>query len=182
MDINFSELNLLVDESVNTFSFQGHDIEVKKYLPVEQKYDLVMVALQKSKEPSGCYNDLKLTTYFELNIVYLYTNIQFTDEDREDEAALYDMLQSSGLLEEIIEHMDEKEYTELYNTVHEIRIADTRYSTTVAGMLSKFMSELPANAEKAKSTLDQFDPEKFKELMSFVTALNGGRDLVIHEK
>lgn len=173
--ITLENLNLQVAEEFNTITFNGVTIEIKKYLPIEQKYDLIMVALQKAKEPNGAYNDLKLQAFFELNIAYLYTNIEFDEDVNESE--LYDLMMQSGLMDAIIKAVPE--YDNLFYSLNEIRTAEERYSTTVAGVLSKFMGELPTNAEKAKDTLDSFDKEKFKELMNFVLALNGGRDVVI---
>ncbi len=66
-----------------------------QYLPAQDKYDLLMITLQKSLE-NGAYNEFKLNLYFELNLVYMYTNISFTEKQREDEFKLYDTLESNG--------------------------------------------------------------------------------------
>ena len=63
--INYADLQLRVDKSVSTFDFNGQTIEVLNYLPIEDKYDLVMVTLQKSEENGG-YNPLKMDMYLHL--------------------------------------------------------------------------------------------------------------------
>ena len=40
--------------------------------------------------------------YFNLYIVYMYTDLIFTEEDKLDEAEIYDTLESNGLIAEII--------------------------------------------------------------------------------
>ena len=72
-NVSFTNLKLSVDKSVNTFDFNGTKIDVLKYLPVEDKKDLVQIAMQKSFE-DGLYNNMLLDVYFHLNLVYLYTN------------------------------------------------------------------------------------------------------------
>ena len=41
--VSYANLKLKIDTNVNTFDFQGQVIEVLKYLPIEDKYDLVMI-------------------------------------------------------------------------------------------------------------------------------------------
>ena len=94
--ITYTSLKLKPKEEVKTFDFNGVTIEVKQYLPIDEKYDLISVALQKAKE-DNIYNELKLDMYFDLYLVYLYTNVTFTDKQKEDEAKLYDALQSNGM-------------------------------------------------------------------------------------
>ena len=83
MKVSFTNMKLKVDSSVKTFQFGGQTIEVLQYLPAQDKYDLIMVALQNATE-EGNYNEFKLNTYFELYLVYMYTNISFTEKQREN--------------------------------------------------------------------------------------------------
>ena len=78
MKVSYANMKLKMNTDVNTFDFCGQKIEVLKYLPAQDKYDLLMITLQKSLE-NGIYNDFKLNFYFELNLVYMYTNISFTE-------------------------------------------------------------------------------------------------------
>ena len=98
MKVSYANMKLKTNTSVNTFDFCEQKIEVLKYLPAQDKYDLLMITLQKSLE-GNVYNAFKLNLYFELNLVYMYTNISFTDKQREDELKLYDTLKSNGFFE-----------------------------------------------------------------------------------
>ena len=53
--VSYANLKLKVDNSIKTFDFNGNQIEVLQYLPIEDKYDLIMITLQKAKE-NGIYN------------------------------------------------------------------------------------------------------------------------------
>jgi hypothetical protein len=51
------------------------------------------------------------------------------------------------------------------------------YNTTTAAVISKFIDDLPANAEAAKKIVDNFDQTKYKAVIDFAQAANGGRTL-----
>ena len=93
--VSYANLKLKVDQHTETFDFGGQSIEVKQYLPIEDKYDLIMIALQKAEE-DGVYNPVKVQLYFELYTVYMYSNISFTDKQKENETKLYDTLASNA--------------------------------------------------------------------------------------
>ena len=103
--VSFTNLKIKTDKSVKTINFNGTDIEILNYLPVEEVNEIVAATLHKSKE-GGIYNPVKQNMYRELHMVYEYTNLNFTDKQREDEPALYDALVSSGLMEQIINAID----------------------------------------------------------------------------
>lgn len=174
--VSYANMKLKVDTSVNTFKFNDFEIEVKKYLPIEDKIDLIQVALQRAEE-GGIYNDLKLEMYFNLNIVYLYTNIQFTAKQREDEAKLYDAMQSNGLITQVIAAMDEDEYVNLVDELETVKNDRMNYGTTAAALLRSVINDLPKSAEAAAAIVDGFDPEKYKAVVDFAKAANGGREL-----
>ena len=43
--------------------------------------------------------------------------------------------------------------------------------------LTKVIQDLPKNAEAAAKIVDEFDPEKFQQVIDFATAANGGRPI-----
>ena len=175
-DINFQDLNIKMDIAKKTFDFNGVTIEVSQYASIKDKYDIIMTALQKSDE-KGIYNIVKMQMYFELNIVYIYTNLTFSSEDRADEAELYDKLMVSGLLEKILKEIPEEEYNEMYNNLTELYSLIMKYRNTAGAVIQSMIRDLPKQAAAAKDIVDNFDPSKFQSIMNFVTAANGGRPI-----
>ena len=176
MKVSYANMKLKVNTDVNTFDFCGQKIEVLKYLPAQDKYDLLMVTLQKSME-SGAYNEFKLNLYFELNLVYMYTNISFTEKQREDEFKLYDNLKSNGFFELFFQALNEDEYNELFAQLNAIKEASTYNRTSVGAVITKLINDLPANAEAAAKIVDGFNPNQFKNVVDFARYANGGRDI-----
>jgi hypothetical protein len=105
--VTYSSLKLKIKEE--TKKIENTDIEVLQYLPIEDKLDLIEVTLQKARE-DRLYNPMKVDMFFHLNIIYLYTNITFTEKQREDEYKLYDILQTNGIIDHLINAMNENEY------------------------------------------------------------------------
>ncbi|MBQ2205037.1 MAG: hypothetical protein II411_04000 [Lachnospiraceae bacterium] len=176
MKVSYANMKLKTNTAVNTFEFCGQKIEVLKYLPAADKYDLLMITLQKSLE-GNIYNEFKLNLFFELNLVYMYTNISFTEKQREDEFKLYDTLRSNGFFELFYEALDDKEYEELFDQIAELKATMEKSKGSVAGVIANIIEDLPANAEAAAKIVENFDPSQFQAVVDFARYANGGRDI-----
>lgn len=176
MKVSYANMKLKTNTTVNTFEFCGQKIEVLKYLPAADKYDLLMITLQKSLE-GNIYNEFKLNLFFELNLVYMYTNISFTEKQREDEFKLYDTLRSNGFFELFYEALDDKEYEELFDQIAELKITMEKSKNSIAGVISNIIEDLPVNAEAAAKIVENFDPSQFQAVVDFARYANGGRDI-----
>ena len=172
--MNFKDIKINTVNEYNTFTFNNREVKVLKYLPIEEKFDLIMTAIQKSII-DGIYNPVRLKTFFELNIVYLYTDIEFDIEERADESSLYDNLVISGLLSKVMSAIDEAEMLELSSLYRETLEVERNYRTTAAAIISKIVDDLPKNAEAAKGIVDTFDKEKYTEVFNFAKSLNNGK-------
>lgn len=159
-----------------TINFNGIDIKVYQYIMAQDMLDLINSVLQKSKE-NGYFSPFKVDLYTHLNIVYLVTDITFSQEDREDELALYDQLESSGLMQMIINALPANYYQSILSFVEETinRIQD--YNKTTAAVLNALIQDLPQNAEAAMNFVNSFDPNKYEAVKKFAEAANGGRDI-----
>jgi hypothetical protein len=174
--VSYSSLKIKVNKDVKTFQFEDSIIEVIQYLPIKDKRDLIDITIEKSLENS-IYNPIKLDMYFHLHMVYLMTNINFTEKQKEDEEKIYDALKSSGLLEQILTHIDENEYNELYTYLQEMISKQISYQQSFVGVASKIINDLPKNASAAMDIVNNFDKEQFSEVIKFAQAANGGRPI-----
>ena len=77
----------------------------------------------------------------------------------------------------MIENISQEEYNELFEMVEKQVKMEMKYTTTAASILSKFVDDLPRNAEAAMKIVDNFDPDKFQAVKDFAKAANGGRDI-----
>ena len=115
--------------------------------------------------------------YFHLNLVYLYTNLTFTDKQREKEDEIYDNLVSTNLLNKIIEKIPESEYQILMDYMTDYLKDKIAFERTTFGSILKLLEELPKKVEQSGNLVKEFNPEDFKEVMNFVKAINNGNDI-----
>ena len=174
--ISFANMKLKLNTEVNTFEFNGENIEILKYLPIEDKYSLIMVTLQDSLE-NGYYNPIKKDMHFHLNLIYLYTNISFTDKQREDESKLYDLIKSNGLMDAFLKAFPEEEYNELFELIQETEKSLSAYHRSAAALIQSLINDLPKQAEAAANIVKNFDPQKYQNVIDFAKAANDGRDI-----
>lgn len=174
--MKYSDLGLRKKDNVKTIKIGEAEIQVLQYLPIEDKIDLIDIALQNAKE-NGIYDEMKLDMYFNLYLVFMYTNLEFSDEERADLAKLYDELESNGIFLDIIEAMDQDEYNNLIDYLEIMKENNQIYMTSAAALLQSFIQDLPQNAATAAEIVDNFDKEKYKEVVEFAQSANGGRPI-----
>ena len=172
----YAGMKLKVNTQPKEIDFNGNQFEVLQYLPIEDKYDLVMITLQKCYE-EGIYNPIKKDMYFHLYLVYMYTDISFTDRQKEDEEKLYNTLESNGIITEVIKNIPEEEYNKLFEYMDEIINMSLSYKSSAGALVSTFINDLPRQAEAAAKIIEQFDKNDFQQVLNFAKAANGGRDI-----
>lgn len=174
--MDYKDLGLVQKKSLKEFTWEGKKISILKYLPIEDKYDIVMVTLQESFE-NNIYNPIKLDAFFHVNLVFMYTDLIFSAEDRSNLSKLYDEMKSTGFLDEFLKYVNEDEYKEMQEDIEYISQLLMGYNTSTAGMISKLVDDLPANAEAMQKILDNFDQEKYQNIVEFAKQANGGRPI-----
>lgn len=168
LGINKEELN-----KVQTVEYNGQTIEVKQYLPVIEKSELITRVLNNSvDENNGYYNLLKMDMYLALEIVYAYSNISFTEKQKEDSAKLYDMLNASRVLNLIIGLVPEGEFYYLNKTVHEMANNIVSYRNSAMGIMERITTDY-SNLDLDASAIQKelADPNNMTLLKDILTKL-----------
>ena len=174
--MEYKSLELKRNLDMKQFSWNGKEIKIKKYLPIEAKYDIVMITIQEAYE-EGIYNPIRLDMHFHLNLVYMYSNLEFTEEERQDPSKLYDEMKGAGFLDEFLKHLNPDEYKEMLEYIEEIIRDKQKYNTSMTSIINKFIEDLPQNAEAARQIVDNFNPEKYQAVVDFAKAANGNRQI-----
>lgn len=174
--INFSDLNLNMEIQFKEIEYNDYKLQIVKYLPCIEKNNILIVTLEESYE-DGIYNPFKLETFFHLNLILMYCqSIDYSDEDIADPLKLYDIYKDSGLLDIIIDAIEDEEYNELWNDLNALVEEKTKYNLSVMGIMNKIQLELPSMVEQLKNT-ENIDISKFSEVINFANAANGNRDI-----
>lgn len=174
--MKYKDLNLKAVKDSSFVTVNDKEIEVLHYLPIADKIDLIQIALQKAME-NGIYNEMKLEVYFNLNLIYMYTNLEFEVDDLEDEFKLYDELESNNVFLSVISAIPQEEYDALLNFLTLTKKNYEKNKRSAAALLQSVIQDLPKNAAAAREIVDSFDPEKYSEVVNFAKNANGGRSI-----
>lgn len=170
--VPFSKLNLKKNEEVIKLHLNEQEVEVRQYLPIADRLNLISNALNLSVDENNFYNPAKLKAYFNLEIVYNYTNIIFTEKQKEDIIKLYDLLQGNHIIDMIIQTIPHKEYDKLWEETVECAKAIYEYKNSAVGIfetISQDYSNLNLDATEIQQKMK--DPENLTLLKDVLTKL-----------
>ena len=145
---------------------------MKQYLPVNDKLELISNVINSAHDENNFSNPVKVSVFTTLEIMYAYTNINFTDKQKEDPTKLYDMLISSGLVCEVINAIPEAEYHEIVCGIEDSINAIYTYRNSVMGILDTIgqdYSNLSFDATEIQKKIG--DPENMELLKQVLTKL-----------
>lgn len=154
--ISLTKLGLNKNTKVEIIEFNNQKIEVKQYLPVEDKMELISTILNQSVDENGYYNPCRIHIYQLVNIIMAYTNITFTDKQKEDIYKLYDLLVSSGLFYKVNNAIPESETDFIFNGSDEAIKSIYSYRNSVMGIMDNISadySNLELDASKIQGEL-----------------------------
>ena len=101
------------------YNTKGEEVhyEVKYYLPVQEKMEVIAKIINQSIDDNGFYNPIRVKIFTVLEITYAYTNLSFTEKQKENPFKLYDLLVGNGIFKEIISCIYEDDWKEIQETI-----------------------------------------------------------------
>ena len=115
--------------------------------------------------------------FFNLYIIYMYTDLEFTDEEKSDEFKLYNELESNDVITNVIGAINETEYDNLLDYLHIMKHEKTLYNRSAAALIQTFIQDMPKNAATAAEIVENFDKEKYQNVIDFAKSANGNRPI-----
>lgn len=171
--IMFDDIKKELPNEVKVININEFNIEVKQYLSIKDKIDLVTTVLnQLIQNELSFINPIQLEVCTNLEIIFRYTNIGFTTEQREDLQALYDMLERQKMFDIIISQIPAEEYKFLINMIDETVKAYYSYSNSLKGIIGDVVanySNLDLDATKIQEKLA--NPENLTLLKDVIDKL-----------
>ena len=170
--VPFSKLNLKKIDKVQVVTINGLEIEVKQYLPVAEKLELIANVLNNSVDDNNFANPVKTYVLSHLEIIYAYTNLSFTDKQKEDPAKLYDILETNGIIDSIILAMPPSEYDNLIEDITSTIDAYYKYKNSALGILEAATTDYK-NLDLEASDIQKkiADPDNLTLLKDVITKL-----------
>lgn len=139
--VPFTKLKCKINTNEIPVQIGEETIAVKQYLPIQDKLELIgKVVMAAHQQDENYSNPVKAGVYRDLEVIFAYTNISFTDKQKEDLPKLYDILYSSGIIDEVLKNIPENEYTEIVLGVKDSIEAIYKYQNSVLGILDNIKS------------------------------------------
>ena len=172
--VSFNKLDLEKNQEVITLIHRNEDvkIEVKRYLPIEEKLELISEIVSGAADENNFYNAPKGHVYFILGIVKYYTNITFTEKQLENPQKLYDLIVGNELDALILNAIPSKEIKFIETNIEKIAVGLYNYKNSVLGILETInqdYSNLQFNAAELQKNIA--DPNNLELLRSILAKL-----------
>lgn len=171
--VAFTKLGLKRKDEVKTVNINNNVIEVKQYLPINDKLALISRVINLSHDSSNNFaNPVQVEVIGTIEIIAAYTNLSFTEKQKEDYAKLYDLLEENGITKDLIGAIPEDEYAFLIDGINDSVEAVYKYQDSILGILeviSQDYSNLDFDATKIQQQLA--DPDNLNLLKDVLTKL-----------
>lgn len=154
--VSLAKLGLSVNKEVNHFTWNGQDIEIKQYLPIQDKLDLCAKIINESVDENNWYNPGRVAVYQLVETILAYTNINVTEKQKEDITKLFDLFNYHNFAQQVYAALPAGEL-ESITAIVEAQIDNIyKYKNSVMGILeavSADYSDLDLNAQNIRDNL-----------------------------
>ena len=134
--VPYSKLKCKTEDSIKQVQINGETIEIKQYLSIQNKLEIIGRVVELAHDEDYNYsNPVKLKVFTALEILFAYTNLTFTDKQREDLPKLYDAIASSGVLSTIQDNIPATELQVLYQGIKDTIESVYKYQNSIMGVL-----------------------------------------------
>ena len=170
--IPFTKLALSKNTSIKEVEWKDQKIEIKQYLSIGEKLDLISRVINLSVDEHMFYNPCKVEIFELIEIILTYTNINVTDKQSEDILKLYDLFISNSFATLIKDNIpeDELKYIDksIWATIQEIY----RYRDSVMGVMEQIVQDYKDVDLDAKKITEQLsNNENLSLIKDVVTKL-----------
>ena len=134
--VAFSKLKCKINDTEVPVKVGEEIIMVKQYLPIQEKLALIGRVVELAHDETYNFNNpVKTEIFMKLELINAYSNINFTDKQKEDIPKLYDLLTSAGVLDIILQAIPQSEYNVIENGIQNTIVAVYSYQHSFVGML-----------------------------------------------
>ncbi len=167
--IGLNKLGLSKNTEVKELMWNGQKIEILQYLPLEKKLEVISDIINNSVDLQGYYAPYRLDLFTTIAIMQYYTNVTFTEKQKEDLGKLYDLLVSSNLYVEIKDRIPESEINYIVENVEKTIAGIYSYRNSALGIMDAINKDY-------KNTI--FDVEKIQNVLEDGKGLETVREVL----
>ena len=169
--VSFTKLGLTKNTNVETFNWNDQVIEVKQFLPIQEKLDLIATVLNNCQDENSFINDGKLSMFTDLEIAYRYTNINFTKKQKSDPTKIYDLLAGNGFFTEMYKVLPSTEHQSVIIWLSKTVEHFYTYRNSVYGILDAITTDYKDTNLNIENILSSLEDSKDLGLIKEIAPL-----------
>ena len=164
--ISFSKLKLTKNNEVTIIHFNEEiEIEVKQYLSLGDKLDLMDAVIGLAGDEQGFFNIVKLRVLYEFKMLQEYTNINFTAKQEEEIGKTYDIIYLNNIWGQVATAIPEIERDFIWNNILELARSATEYNSSALGIIRNISENYDETSFGLNKIMEQFgNPQMLQTL------------------
>lgn len=172
--IPFSKLKLKAEFEDTAITYQDTEIVVHQALPQEKRAEFIYFVLSNALDDmTGTFSAIRIETYWTIGLFKYYTNISFTEKQIEEAPKTYDLLDTSGLAQMLINALSDQELKFMEQTVKQTAEEIAAYNHSLAGMLSSMNNDASSLNDQVETILYNIKNKEGIEELSAIRNIVG---------
>ena len=131
----YAKLKLTSEIAPKELTWGDQVIEVKQYLPIQDKLAFIGDVLNAAADENRFYAIGKVDMFFALKALEVYTNLSITDKQKENPAKMFDEIKASGFYDKVVALIPTEEIEYLYNIVIDTVEQVYKYQNSAYGIM-----------------------------------------------
>ena len=159
--VSLTKLNKIKSLEPVDIKIGEETISVIQYLPLEKKLTLMQSIIEQAgNNEEGFYNIVKLSVFYTIEMLRVYTNISFTEKQLEDPQKLYDIIVLNNIWETVKDSIPEKERDYIWENTCALAREITDYNHSALGILKMARADYGETDFNIASIMESIkDPE-----------------------
>lgn len=146
--------NVNIDDNIIVLD-NKQEVSIKAYLPIQDKINLIDMVVQESiVEGTGYVDPILSDIIFHTYIVIFYSNVAFTDSQKQNIFKLYDQMERSGFITKVVQAIPNDEYDHLVTSLEKRIEKVDRDLASVVRLIQEGMEQLKATFSDAEGSLE----------------------------
>lgn len=170
MSVTFKDLQKQAEKKEDNYKIitididgKSQEIKIKRHVN-SHAIELAMADIRIGSFLNNRFSPVRYTVVTQLAIITLFTDIRFTEKERAFIFEIYDVFDSLGLYQKIIDEIDPEEYKNFIDFAEQVIKNEMQYKTSLATAMSDFMTQMPTTLNEGAKSLEKLSPDNLKIL------------------
>lgn len=161
-----------------TITIKDQEVIVQQYLPIEKKVEL-LTEVGAAAIGNKWINPMLMDSMFITKVIEYYTNISFSEKQKQDHGKTFDKLIMNGIVDAVLAAVPNAELQILTKWLERMAESITKYNNSALGIMENLANNYDETKFDVEDLAKTLDAPQFKEIVKTLTdkdGLNQGRE------